>query len=75
MKTAEIIKVLRCCAVGSMKHCEKECPVYGEKWDTETCNRMMAEAADRLEELAAGVLRSMPNDYGEYPPEFPREGM
>lgn len=30
---------------------------------------------DLRRELAAGVLRSMPNDWGEYPPEFPREGM
>lgn len=41
----------------------------------EELNRVETERDDLRRELVAGVLRSMPNDWGEYPPEFPREGM
>lgn len=41
----------------------------------EECNRLEDENRDLRREVAAGVLRGMPNDWGEYPPEFPREGM
>lgn len=77
-KLDKVIAGLTGCIVGNCSNCE-----YGGSKCTE---RLLTDALDAIErlreenrdlrrELAAGVLRGMPNDYGEYPPEFPREGM
>ena len=77
-KLEKVIAGLTGCIVCNCSNCE-----YGGSKCTE---RLMEDALSMIEdlrkenhdlrrELSACVLRGMPNDYGEYPPEFPREGM
>ena len=84
-KLDKVIAGLRHCGNDAYPgECQK-CPYEFEK-DLSCLDALCNEAVEVLEklreenrdlrrEVAAGVLRGMPNDWGEYPPEFPREGM
>lgn len=65
----------RDCDVCSYARAGRECEQYLMEDALEVIEQLREENRDLRRELAAVVLRSMPNDWGEYPPEFPREGM
>ena len=84
-KLKKVIAGLECCRNEDIS-CKYNCP-YFEKYTLDNCTdrlkddaltvigRLREENRDLRREVAAGVLRGMPNDWGEYPPEFPGEGM
>lgn len=82
----KVIRALECCTGDQDSSCEGNCPYFKGYYLDDCTDNLKADALELLKslreenrdlrrELAAGVLRGMPNDWGEYPPEFPREGM
>ena len=74
----KVIAGLKGCIACICSNCEYGGEMCTERLLTDALDvivRLREENRDLRREVAAGVLRGMPNNWGEYPPEFPGEGM